>query len=167
VQRLTIGPVTCGDEAAIRTLLWQPEVRRFLTDDLPMPVEAIRALLAECLDPSSATDFWRIETEGGDVAGLIGLRPPSLELNRLRAIGWRSREVVVALDPLHWGRGLAAAAIEKVAMHAGGDGVTFALVAGVDAGNVRSHRLMQRCGFQELGRFAGRLGEVLAYERTV
>ncbi len=85
---------------------------------------------------------------------------------RLRAIGWRSLELIVALDPGAWGQGFAAEAVNAVVGYASRDGVIFAVIAAVDEPNGRAHALMRRCAFQELGRVAGRRHPFIVYERA-
>lgn len=167
VPPVELVPVAADDEDWVCALLWQADVRRFLCDDLLLPREEVRASLAASLDPSSATDYWRVVDGGGAAVGLVGLLAPSLAANRLRPIGWRSRELLVALDSAAWGKGLASAAVDAVAAEAGVDGVTFALVACVDEPNLRSHALMRRCGFEELGRADGPKHPLVVYERAV
>lgn len=163
----TIVPVTHADEDRLCALLWHPEVRRYLCDDLLLPRETVRQSIAESQDPSSGTAYWRMETAAEDFIGLVGLRPPSTASLALRAIGWRSRELIIALDPRLWGRGLAQEAVAAMIDYAGRDGVTFALVASVDEPNMRSHKLMRRCGFEVLGRVAGQAHPLTVYERAV
>ena len=165
--RVQITAVTSADADAICALLHHPDVRRYLCDDTLIPREDVVRSIVESLDPSSLTRYWIIVTADGQRAGLVGVRPPSTAAMRLRPIGWRSLELVVALDPAHWGRGYAREAIETVAEHAGRDGVTFALLAAVDMPNTRSHRLMQACDFAELGRVRGAVHELVVYERAV
>ncbi|MDX2155349.1 MAG: GNAT family protein [Hyphomicrobiaceae bacterium] len=165
--RLRLVPVTPGDADRICALLWHPDVRRHLCDDALMPRSEIEAAIADSLDPSSLTAYWRLATESDEFAGMVGLQPPSTASLALRAIGWRSRELIVALEPRWWGRGLAREAVGAVATCAARDGVTFAIVACVDLANERSHRLMLRCGFQELGRSRGATAGVVVYEMAV
>jgi RimJ/RimL family protein N-acetyltransferase len=166
-ERLRLTPVAAGDVDELCALLHQPDVRRYLFDGEIVSRDTVAGWIAESRDPASGTSLWRIAAEDETCAGLAGLRPPSVASLRLRAIGWRSREIVIALDPGHWGRGLACEVVEALALHAGADGVTFALVAGVDAPNERSHRLMQRTGFGELGRVPGPAHTLVVYERAV
>lgn len=164
---LRLVPVQPADEDAICALLWHPDVRRFLCDDTLLPREDVRRSIAESLDPSSPTRLWRIRTADGTGIGLIGLATASVAAARLRPIGWRSLELTVALDPVHWGKGFAADAVEAVVRHAGEDGVTFALLATVDEPNARSHALMRRSGFSELGRVPGPRYPLVVYERAL
>lgn len=166
-QRLHLVPVEAGDADRLCSLLCQPEVRRYLCDDTEVPRSDVAAWIADSLDLSSITTFWRIATQASDFIGLAGLRPPTTASLALRAIGWRSLELVIAIDSQSWRRGLASEAVEAVCELAGRDGVTFALVASVDEPNERSHALMRRCNFQLLGRAAGRIHPLLVYERAV
>lgn len=171
-RRLTLAPVTVADIGTFSGLLWNAEVRRYLCDDQLIPREDVAAAIAESCDPTSITAYWRIErglpgTGDGPPIGFAGLRPPSRDSLKLRAIGWRSLELIIALEPAHWEHGYAQEAVEAIAEGAGRDGVTFALVAAVDLPNERSHRLMQRCGFAELGRAPGPAHELVIYERAL
>jgi ribosomal-protein-alanine N-acetyltransferase len=166
-ERLRLVPVTEDDEARLWELLALPEVRRYLCDDSVLPRASVAAMIGESLKPASITTLWRVATEGADCIGLVGLRPPSQGSLVLRAIGWRSLELVIALAPHFRGWGLATEAVDAVAAYAGQDGVTFALVGCVDQPDQRSHRLMRRCGFSELGRAAGLQRPLVIYERPL
>lgn len=165
--RLTIAPVGARDEDCLCELLWHPDVCRYLCDGARLPREGVRQSIAESCDASSGTSYWRIATETQPCVGMVGLRPPSIASLALRAIGWRSRELIIALDPRYWGQGLAQETVAAVADYAGRDGVTFALVAGVDVPDARSHGLMQRCGFLELGRSSRAAHPIVIYERAL
>lgn len=166
-ERLSFRPVVGSDESSICAMLWAPDVRRQLSDGALVARETVRAEIAESLDPASITSFWIISGQTGENIGLAGLRPPTTSALRLRAIGWRSLELFVALEPRFWGKGYASEAVDAVAAHAGRDGVTFALVASVDEPNQRAHRLMQQCRFHVLGHAAGPVHPKIVYERAV
>lgn len=164
---LRLLPVTARDEARLSELLGLPEVCRYLCDDVRLPSCDVAGMIGESLDAASIARLWRLAASENDCVGVIGLRPPSQASLALRAIGWRSLELEVALDPKFWGRGLATEAIEAVARLAEQDGVTFALVAPVIEANQRAHRLMRRCGFHELGRSAASGRPSMIYERAL
>lgn len=165
-RRLRLTPVAADDLDAIAGLLHLLEVRCFLCDGELVSKETVAGWIGESVSPSSVVRYWRIRTSDTQTAGLIGLRPPSAATLALRAIGWRSLELVVALNPSHWGRGLAAEAVDAVVAEGLSDGVTFAILGTVDTLNERSHRLMARCGFAELGRIDGPAHPLVVYERS-
>ena len=72
-------------------------------------------MMAESCDASSGTSYWRMATETQPCVGIVGLRPPSMASLALRAIGWRSRELIIALDPRYWGQGLAQETVAAIA----------------------------------------------------
>ncbi len=170
--RFSLRPVERSDEDILVALLARPEVFRHLGDGVPVPRQAVRESIAESSDRASATSLWLIESRATQreavavqriMIGLVGLRAPMAEATRLRAIGWRSLEVIIALDPAHWGRGFATEAIAAVAAEARSSTI-FSLLGLVDVPNARSHRLMHRCGFQELGRIAGKAHPLIVHE---
>lgn len=166
-ERLRLIPVAEADAAPLHGLLLPNEACWHPSDGAGLSRPAIGAMIGESLDPATATMYWRMAARESDFAGIIGLRPPSQASLRLRAIGWRSLEMIVALDPRLRGRGLASEAVEAIARHASQDGVTFALIGCVDIRNERSQRLLHRCGFQELGRADGPLHPLIVYERPL
>lgn len=167
-----LHPANDRDIDGFCALLWQSQVRRYLCDDQLMPRDEVAAAIRESCDPASITAYWRIERGGAGSSndqriGVAGIRPPSRDSLKLRAIGWRSLELIIALDPAHWNHGYAHEAVEAIAAELGRDGVTFAMVAAVDVPNERSHRLMRRCSFVELGRAPGPGHELVIYERAL
>jgi RimJ/RimL family protein N-acetyltransferase len=166
-RRLRLLPVAAGDVDAICVLLRLPEVRRHLGDGEHLSTATVTGWIADSLTPSSVARYWRIGTADSPTAGLIGLRPPATPTLALRAIGWRSLELVVALAPSHRGRGFAAEAVEAVVAEGLADGVTFAIIGAVDAPNESAHGLMARCGFAELGRIDGPSRTLIVYERSL
>jgi GNAT superfamily N-acetyltransferase len=162
--RLSLVPVAPPDEAWLADLLREPLVSRHLGHH-----EALQArdMIEDSLARSSITASWRLATHSDEHAGLVAIRAPSVATLRQRAIGWRSLEVLILLEPGLWGQGLAAEAVEAVAAYARADGVTFALVGCVEEADTRSRHLMARCGFVELGRAAGRDQPLIVYERAL
>lgn len=161
---LTLVPAKPGDVDSFCALLWQPEVRRYLCDDALIPRADVVGWIEASREAASSSALWRIASGDCDCAGLVELRPPSAASLKLRAIGWRSRELGIALDPSLWGRRLAREAVEAVADYSRQDPVTFALVGAVDVRDERSRRLMERCGFHELGRVGGPRLPLIVYE---
>ena len=160
-------PLAAGDAECLWALMQAVDVRAHLFEDSPASREAVGAMIAESLDRSRTRCYWRIATKDAHCAGVVGLRAPSQASLALRAIGWRSLELVIAVDPQHRGRGLAAAAVDAVADLAKSDGMTFALVVSADEADERRHRLLQRSRFELLGRTAGAGNVRRIYERPL
>ncbi len=164
---LSLRPVDGSDAEWIFGLLRSPEVRRYPNDAEQPTRETVRQTIGESIDPASGRAVWCIETEFGECVGLVDLTPPSAASLQLRAIGWRSLELYVALEPSHWGHGYAREVVSAIADHASRDGVTFALVGCVAEPNQAAQRLMQKCDFQELGRLQGARYQQIVYERAL
>jgi RimJ/RimL family protein N-acetyltransferase len=160
-RRLKLVPAAGDDAVRIGPLLAMLGADASETWQRP-----IRAVVEDHLDPASVTALWRLATAEDAHAGLIGLATPRIALGRLRAIGWRSLEMVVAMAPRHRGQGLASEAVDAMVDQAVSDGVTFAVLAAVAAGNGAGHALVRRCRFEELGRIAGGVEPVVVYERA-
>lgn len=155
-----------GDVEGVAHLLRLPDVPAAF-GVLGDGAAAGRALVREGLSTWSVTACWLITTAGGEQFSLGTLCEPSTASLALRAIGWRSLEVMIAIAPHYRRRGLAAEALKGVAAEAGRDGVTFALIGCVDDANVAGHALMTRCRFEALGTGRSRGRPVTVYERTL
>lgn len=151
-SRLTLRPLRHADAAALHALFLEPQVYRYLTDGQVMPREWIDSVIADS-DTTFAQHglgLWAVFPKGSDtLIGLTGFRyfydPPVLEL-------------LYALMPAHWQRGLAtemaSAAIDFAFTH----NDIAAIRASTDAPNQASVRVMERLGMQPCGRTA--VGEV-------
>ena len=160
-QRLKFIPVAAEEAAFVRSAL------ALLTDDSSeIWRRSVETIMNEHSSPSSMTALWRIATADDAQAGLIGLATPGVAVGRLRAIGWRSLETVVAMMRPNRRQGLATEAVEAIVAQALSDGVTFAVLAAVAIGNDGGHALMRRCRFEELGRVAGTAEPKVVYERA-
>lgn len=160
-QRLKLIPVAAEDAAFVRSAL------DLLTDDASeIWRRPVKTVMDEHFAPSSMTALWRISAADDAQAGLIGLATAGVAVGRLRAIGWRSLEMVVAMMPPNRRQGLAIEAVDAVVAQALSDGVTFAVLAAVGIGNDGGHALMRRCRFEELGRIAGTAEPMVVYERA-
>ncbi len=160
-ERLYMRPLEQGDLSALADLLHDPQVRRYLCDDQKLPPATIAGFIVESarLD-SRGLGYWVIgERDGDPFIGVVGLTDPSDEFPLMQG----GIEVLVALRPGGWGRGLATEAAMAVLARAAEVGVDR-VVAGVDVPNVASHRLMYRVGFEEVGRGEGPMGENVFYE---
>lgn len=164
--RLRLLPVTPADTSEIAAFLARLGSACVAFGEVESTEVVARAIVADHRDPGTVSRYWRIMTTDGAPIGLAGLRPPQVAIGRLRAIGWRSLELQIALDPGARGSGYATEAVEVVVGDALADGVTFALLTAIDADNVRAHRLMRHCRFHELGRIADRPNPLVVYERA-
>ncbi len=161
--RLALTPVAAGDMDRLAALLDRTDEWR--RRDLAVTSRgAAEGIIADSVDPASLTSVWRLAMRGGACAGFICVRAPSTASLRLRAIGWRSLEVGVALEPARRGDGVATEALLAVADWLRGDPVIFALVAIVAGDDDRGHALMRRCNFHVLGDAGDTSGDGLVYE---
>lgn len=144
-------------------LLGDPDVRRYLCDDRVMSREEV----AEMLSSSKQLDeqglgLWIIEAQASGFAGVIGLEPASASLAALPGMTGQI-EPIIALGPDHTGQGLATASLTRLIDHARMSLDLPMLVAAVDEPNLRSHRLMRRCGFKATGKVRGPAHELIVY----
>ena len=75
-------------------------------------------------------------------------------------------EVVIALKETHWGMGYAREAVEAALAYAFDRLGARRIVTLVDEPNERSRKLMQRCGFRQIGAAQGPLYMNIAWERA-
>jgi len=141
-ERLRLRPVCEDDVDALHALWTDPQVRRFLWDDVVID----RATAAERVAASDASfaaaswGLWAIEPRAGGgllgVAGLVEMDP---------AVG---PEIIYALHPDHQGRGHATEASLAVLAHAF-ETLGFTRVPGrTDAPNRASARVLERLGMR-------------------
>ncbi len=148
-------------------LLHDQAVRRYLCDDVALPRETVAAMLARSARLDEAgLGLWVIETKRGCFAGIAGLQPVSAELDAAPGMAG-SIEPVIALAPESWGQGLAGEALDALIGYARTSLGVPRLVAAVDQPNIRSHRLLQRCGFTTMGSMPGPAQELVLYERPI
>ena len=159
-----LRPAVAGDLDGLLRLLRGEAVRRYLCDDVVLPRETVAAMLARSarLDPRGL-GLWVIEQGRAGFAGIAGLQPVSAEAGAAPAMAG-GVEPIIALDPGHWGRGLAGEALDALILHARASLGLPRLVAAVDRPNARSHRLMRRCGFTAMGRAPGPAHELVLYD---
>lgn len=153
--RLVLRPVVEDDTEAVWRLLTDPDVRRYLCDDLVFPRETVSAILAEHLALAPrGMGLWVIEQDGA-FAGIAGLKAVAAVLAALVPSLDGEIEPTIALWPALWGRGLAGEALGAVLDHGFG-ALGLARIAGVcDAPNLASARMLARAGFVETGEFPG------------
>jgi [ribosomal protein S5]-alanine N-acetyltransferase len=150
-ERLRLVPCGEDDVPRLHALLTHPDVRRYLMDDRIVEppwvfdvVESSRRTFAE-----ARYGLWCLESRSdGAFVGLAGLRVTA---------GAREPQLLYALDPSAWGRGLATEASVAVADYAFDELDSRELLASTDPPNHASIRVMERLGmrFLEAGRAGG------------
>lgn len=145
-------------------LLHDEKVRRYLCDGFALPRETVAGMLArsDALD-SQGLGLWVIEHTHNAFAGIAGLEPVSAEAGTAPAMAG-GIEPIIALNPEHWGQGLASEAMDALIVYARRSLRLPRLVAAVDQPNAGSHRLMQRCGFTVMGKAPGTANELVLYK---
>jgi [ribosomal protein S5]-alanine N-acetyltransferase len=138
--RLRLRPCVESDVGALHRLWTDPQVRRYLWDDMVIGREQAAEVVRASAQSFAAHGFgqWVIyPREGGELIGFCGLRhfgePPEVE-------------VLYGLRPAFWGRGLATEAARAML----GDGFSRAglrrIYAGTDPPNAASVRVMEKAG---------------------
>jgi ribosomal-protein-alanine N-acetyltransferase len=138
--RLRLRPAEDGDVDALHALWTDPDVRRWLWDDVVIE----RATAAERVAASRASfarsgfGHW-IVTRAGDGAwlGSVGLVELDPEVGP---------EVLFAFHPRHWGHGYATEASRAVLAHGFGHCGLARVVGRTDAPNQASARVLERLG---------------------
>ncbi len=162
--RLLLRPLAWDDLDAFTALLHDPDVRRYLCDDMLLPPSTVEGFVAQSdgLD-SKGLGYWVIEEPGRDpFAGIVGLTDPHDEFPLMKG----GTEVLIALAPVAMGRGIGREALEGVCAEAQRLGIRR-LVGGVDMPNRASHKLMTRAGFVAIGENEGPAWMNTIYERLL
>lgn len=141
-ERLTLVPLAHPDGDALHRLLTHPDVRRFLLDDVVVSREWTDEHIRRSTELFEAEGYglWALrEKDAATLRGFAGyahfFEPPRLQL-------------LYAVDPARWGRGLASEAARAVVRH-GFERLGFAEVrASTDSPNVRSIRVLERLGMR-------------------
>lgn len=148
-----LRPESEADVAELAALLAEPDVYRFLFDGAPPSVAQVRELAAQSATIRGAhrVGLLLVTLRGErSLAGLAGLRPA--EIGGL--------ELVCALRPRFWGQGLAEEACRACLAHVFAGEDVAEVVAGADAPNSSSLRLIERLGFEPLEETPGAFGVI-------
>jgi ribosomal-protein-alanine N-acetyltransferase len=157
--RLVLRPVQMAEAAELHALLGHEDVRRYLTDGVAMSRAWVEGIIRESALSFAARGLglWSVREHGVQlIIGLTGFRdfyhPPVFEL-------------LYALQPSHWHRGLATemaqAAIDYAFRHAGLREVR----ASTDAPNQASRRVIERLGMHPHGRTAKGDSELICWDQ--
>ncbi len=164
MPRGRLRPASANDLDGFARLMHDEQVRRYLCDDNVLPRATLAAMLANSkqLD-SRGLGLWVVESMRDCFAGITGLQPVSMQASAAPAMVG-GVEPIIALNPEHWGQGLAGEALDAMILYARGSLGLSRLVAAVDQPNARSQSLMRRCGFTAMGGAPGPAKELVLYE---
>ncbi len=143
-DRLLLRPFEPSDEETLFQLWNDADVRRFLWDDQPVSRETVREQIAQSQKDFREERFGlflisRAE-EPGTVIGAAGLF-------RFPGADWV--DLIYALRPAAWGKGLATEAARAVLRFAFEVVGLDEVLAGTDLGNVASQRVIERLGMTD------------------
>ena len=178
--RLDLRPAAAGDVDVLWTLWRDPNVRRYLFDDIPVTRERAAGVVGEALSLGAAgLGLWMIAPRNGatvardaapamrDAAciGCVGLmRVTTSAAYDPRLSG--AVEPVVALVPAFWHRGYAREAVRAVIAYAFTNLRLPAMVAVTDTPNEASHRMLVALGFEATGECDGPRYRMRSYALT-
>jgi ribonuclease BN (tRNA processing enzyme)/RimJ/RimL family protein N-acetyltransferase len=154
--RLGLHPATEGDLDTLWAIWRDPEVRRYLFDDVPVTreraAEALEACLGQVVD---GLGLWTVSTrEASRTIGCVGLVKVEIEARYdPRLTG--AVQPLVAIAPEHWGRGYAREAVRAVMRHGFSSLGLSRLAAVNDAPNLASERMLRALGFRPTGECDG------------
>jgi RimJ/RimL family protein N-acetyltransferase len=143
-RRLLLAPVSAADAPSLHAIWTKPEVREFLWDDRTLDPRETADIVQrnETLIRDRRIGLWAVRVKGGsDMIGIAGISPVGAE---------QVIELVFALDPAWWSRGIAREASEPVLEYAFHTLGWPEVLASSDRGNERSHALLRRLGFRAL-----------------
>lgn len=142
-ERLTLRPFAPEDGEELHALLTDPDVRRYLLDDVVVARSWVDEEIAASEDRfvELGHGLWSVRRSGeAHIVGFVGFRPffhpPEIQL-------------IYGLLPEAWGMGLATEAAAAVLHHAFAGAAFTEVIAATDAPNAASIRVLERLGFRE------------------
>lgn len=141
-DRLRLRPCELADLDALHSLFTDPEVRRFLWDDRVIARGETAGVIEASVASFASHGFGQwlaFSREDDALVGFSGLRLVD---------GTTDVELLYALAPSHWGRGLASEAARAVLQHGFATLGMTRILARADAPNAASLRVMQRLGMR-------------------
>lgn len=140
--RLALVPFAPADRAALHRVFTDAHVRRYLLDDALVGLDWVDDEIAASAGrfAEGGAGLWSVRERGAaEIIGFTGFRPffdpPELQL-------------LYALLPEHWGRGLATEAARAAVAHAFGVLDFSRVVAAADRPNEPSIRVVKRLGMR-------------------
>jgi ribosomal-protein-alanine N-acetyltransferase len=140
-SRLTLRPATLDDLPALHAIFTDARVRRWLFDDRIVSEDAAREIVEASIATFAGRGFgqWVLLEPG---------RPKLLGCAGLFTADGVEIEILYAVHPAHWGRGLATEAARAVLDHGFRTLSLPRIAARADTPNVESIRLMERLGMR-------------------
>ncbi len=147
--RLTLTACSAKDVEQLRALWNEPQVREFIFDDEPVSLQRTQELVKGMLDLAPrGLGLWLMrETNGETLAGCVALLQPD-SLAAIEPQLPAGSELMIALHPNSWNRGMATEACRELIGYAFDDLRLERLIAGVDTPNIASAKLITALGFQ-------------------
>ncbi|HEY7509324.1 MAG TPA: GNAT family N-acetyltransferase [Vicinamibacteria bacterium] len=157
-ERLTLRPMAAEDAAELQRQWNDPRVGRFLWDGRPVAAARVRDVIAASEADFAARGFglWALLL-GGDAGAVVGFSGLRVEAESGRV------ELLFALDPAAWGRGLATEAARAVLDDAFRRLRLPRVFAGANPANEASLRVLERVGMHRLGSRQTALEELVLY----
>jgi len=144
-DRLVLRPIAAQDADGLHRISNEPGVRRYLWDDGPVEKATIRDLISQSIQMFSEESI-----------GLFGIRRRCSEsligfCGFVRLAGMDEPELAYELTQRAWGKGLATEASLACLRHAFEDADPGRVIAGADAQNAASLRVIEKLGMRFLG----------------
>ncbi len=144
-ERLVLRPLSADDADALHRISNEPNVRLYLWDDEPVPEATIGDLIAQSVRMFSEENIglFGVRMRGSeDLLGFCGF---------VRLEGMEEPELGYELTSEVWGRGLATEASRACLRYAFAEAGLGRVIAGADAPNGASLRVIEKLGMKPLG----------------
>jgi ribosomal-protein-alanine N-acetyltransferase len=143
-ERTLLRPFAASDAEDLLTLFRDPDVRRYLLDDVLISASWMHdeIVASDTRFAHAGTGLWSIRLAGDtSIIGFVGFRtffdPPELQL-------------LYGLLPGYWGRGLATEAAARICHRAFQELGFFEITAAIDIPNQASARVLRRLGMRQV-----------------
>ena len=144
--RLVLRPLAETELDAVHRVSNDPQVRRYLWDDQPVSRAAVEGVISRSLEAFAEGGFGlfgvRLRDGDGELVGYCGL----LHLGVTERV-----ELLYAILPDWWGRGLATEAARACLRFAFEEAGLESVVAGTDPPNSASLRVIEKLGMRPVG----------------
>ncbi|MEA2695522.1 MAG: hypothetical protein QOJ16_4909 [Acidobacteriota bacterium] len=154
-ERLLLRPLRASDRNDLHHLFTDPDVRRYLWDDVVLPIEQTWAVVQESLRRFAAdgTGLWAVSRRGRPpLAGFGGYWPFPAGI-----------EILFGFAPVHWGRGLATELVRTLLRYGFEELGSDRVDGSADTPNVASLRVMEKAGLREVEKSAKGGRETVRY----